>query len=249
MVRGVGVLEWSGGAGVTTLCGVVVVFCRRLEYQVLINRYYNTIIVVDLPRCRRDVILLDEFCPTCSWRWPSQFTYVFRTCTPPSYVFRRPHRPTATLRVPTGDPPKTFSPRVPTRKIAIYVFHLRPAPPRIFECYPSFLGVPNCGATSCTCSSVRVLAHIFPTCSTRCASVLRVPRLLPLLCAPSTLDADRTRRYAMVAHSPATAAKIVAGLVINMLPGLAIDLHPQNCATVRQGVTSAATHRQEQSQH
>ena len=72
----------------------------------------------------------------------------------------------------------------------------------------AILGVPNCGATSCTCSSVRVLAHIFPTCSTRCASVLRVPRLLPLLCAPSTLDAGRTRRCAMVAHSPATAAKI-----------------------------------------
>ena len=62
------------------------------------------------------------------------------------------------------------------------MFHLRPAPPRILS---AILGVPNCGATSCTCSSVRVLAHIFPTCSTRCASVLRVPRLLPLLCAPS----------------------------------------------------------------
>ena len=126
-------------------------------------------------------------------------------------------------------------------------------PPRNFECYPRssdlwrhlmhvFLGE-GAGA------HLPHVFHIFPTCSTRCASVLRVPRLLPLLCAPSTLDADRTRRCAMVAHSPATAAKIVAGLVINMLPGLAIDLHPQNCATVRQGVTSAATHRQEQSQH
>ena len=157
------------------------------------------------------------------------------------YVFRL-----ATLQ-------KHSAPRVPTRKIAVYVFHLRPAPPRIFECYPRsselwrhlmhvFLGE-GAGA------HLPHVFHIFPTCSTRCASVLRVPRLLPLLCAPSTLDADRTRRCAMVAHSPATAAKIVAGLVINMLPGLAIDLHPQNCATVRQGVTSAATHRQEQSQH
>ena len=163
----------------------------------------------------------------------------------PTSVFRRPHRPT--LRVPTGDPPKTFCPTCSYEINCSLRVPLTTCPP--LGILSAILGVPNCGATSCTCSSVRVLAHIFPTCSTRCASVLRVPRLLLLLCAPSTLDAGRTRRCAMVAHSPATAAKIVAGLVINMLPGLAIDLHPQNCATVRQGVTSAATHRQEQSQH
>ena len=170
---------------------------------------------------------------------------------------RVPDLYTSILRVPKATqtystcsdwrPSKNILPHVFLRDKLQFTCSTYDLPPLGF--LSAILGVPNCGATSCTCSSVRVLAHIFPTCSTRCASVLRVPRLLPLLCAPSTLDADRTRRCAMVAHSPATAAKIVAGLVINMLPGLAIDLHPQNCATVRQGVTSAATHRQEQSQH
>ena len=128
------------------------------------------------------------------WKYHSRMNSVLRVPGGGHRNLRVPDLYTSILRVPKATqtystcsdwrPSKNILPHVFLREKLQFTCSTYDLPP--LGILSAILGVPICGATSCTCSSVRVLAHIFPTCST---SSPRVPH-------------DAHLYYAFLASSP-----------------------------------------------